>query len=230
MTEEEWLAEQKRPKEMLSRLLQLGKAQRTEASERKLRLFVCGCCRLMWDPLDDIVLRPALAVAEQFADGEAGPIELQKSFKKAVRLLNERLREPGPQARRASHVTEILSYTCAANAKSAAFRATRFPVDLADHSMWAIEGEAVVRHLLRDIFGNPFRPAVMKREWIAANDRSVEAVARSIYEERDFDRLPILGDALEDAGCDDEAILGHCRGPGPHVRGWWVVDAILGKA
>lgn len=227
MTEEEWLAEQKRPKEMLSRLLQLGREHRAEASERKLRLFVCGCCRLMWDPLDDIVLRPALAVAERFADNEAEPIELQKSFKKAVLLLNERMREPG--ARRASHATEIVTIACAANAKSAAFRATRFPVDLADRSMWGIEGEAIVRHLLRDIFGNPFRPVAVKREWVAWANRTVEAVARSIYEERAFDRMPILADALEEAGCVNAGVLLHCRGDGRHVRGCWVVDLLLGK-
>jgi hypothetical protein len=54
-------------------------------------------------------------------------------------------------------------------------------------------------------------------------------LARGIYDDRAFDRLPILADALIDAGCDDEAILGHCRGPGPHVRGCWVADLVLGK-
>jgi hypothetical protein len=51
-----------------------------------------------------------------------------------------------------------------------------------------------------------------------------------MYEGRDFGPMPILADALQDAGCEDVSILGHCRGPGPHVRGCWVVDMVLGKA
>jgi hypothetical protein len=61
------------------------------------------------------------------------------------------------------------------------------------------------------------------------NDGAVVKLAESIYTERAFDRLPILADALEDAGCTDAAVLDHCRGPGPHVRGCWVVDLVLGK-
>jgi hypothetical protein len=57
----------------------------------------------------------------------------------------------------------------------------------------------------------------------------VARLARGIYDDRAFDRLPILADALEDAGCHDTAILDHCRQPGPHVRGCWVVDLLLGK-
>jgi len=58
---------------------------------------------------------------------------------------------------------------------------------------------------------------------------TVASLARGIYTDRAFDRLPILADALQDAGCDSADILGHCRGPGPHVRGCWVVDLVLGK-
>ncbi len=81
-------------------------------------------------------------------------------------------------------------------------------------------------HIFRDIFGNPFRPVAFDPTW-----RSSTAVdlARAIYDDRAFDRLPILADALQDAGCEDAAILGHCRGDGPHVRGCWVVDLVLGK-
>ena len=80
--------------------------------------------------------------------------------------------------------------------------------------------------LARDIFGNPFRPAAFDPRW-----RSADAVelARGIYEDRAFDRMPMLADALMDAGCDADDILTHCRAEGPHVRGCWVVDLILGK-
>ena len=80
--------------------------------------------------------------------------------------------------------------------------------------------------LLRDIFGNPFRPVAFSPEW--RTDTAV-TLARQMYESRDFSAMPILADALQDAGCDNEEVLAHCRGPGPHVRGCWVVDLVLGK-
>lgn len=79
----------------------------------------------------------------------------------------------------------------------------------------------------RDIFGNPFRPVAFSQKW--RSDTAV-SLATGIYADRAFDRLPILADALEEAGCDHPDILTHCRGPGPHVRGCWVVDAVLGKS
>ena len=80
--------------------------------------------------------------------------------------------------------------------------------------------------LIRDIFGNPFRPVTVDPRW---QTETVVALATGIYAERAFDRMPILADALEDAGCDHADILTHCRGDGPHVRGCWVVDLVLGK-
>lgn len=80
--------------------------------------------------------------------------------------------------------------------------------------------------LIRDIFGNPFRRVTFSPEW--RTDTAV-ALARQMYESRDFGAMPILADALQEAGCDNEDILAHCRGPGPHVRGCWVVDLVLGK-
>jgi hypothetical protein len=81
-------------------------------------------------------------------------------------------------------------------------------------------------NLLHDIFGNPFRPVTLDPRWLSS---TVIDVARTIYDERVFERMPILADALMDAGCDSEQILNHCHGPGPHVRGCWVVDLILSK-
>jgi hypothetical protein len=82
--------------------------------------------------------------------------------------------------------------------------------------------------LLRDLFGNPFRPAPrFDIGWLAWNGGTAAKVARGLYEGRAFDRLPLLADALEDAGCADADLLGHLRGPGPHVRGCWAVDSLL---
>jgi hypothetical protein len=81
-----------------------------------------------------------------------------------------------------------------------------------------------VAPLVRDIVGDPFRPATFDPAWRTAD---VIGLADAAYERRALDRLPILADALMDAACDDEAILGHCRGGGPHARGCWVVDMVL---
>jgi hypothetical protein len=80
--------------------------------------------------------------------------------------------------------------------------------------------------LARDIFGNPFRPVAFDPRWRTSD---VIGLAKAIYDDNTFERMPILADALMDAGCEDEQVIGHCRGPGPHVRGCWVVDLILGK-
>ncbi len=106
---------------------------------------------------------------------------------------------------------------------------------------------ALQASILRDVFGNPFRDrrivddqwAVdhakimghvgMHRSWLAWNDGCVRKLAQAIYDEREFGRMPLLADALEEAGCEDAAILSHCRGSGPHVRGCFVLDLLLGK-
>jgi hypothetical protein len=82
------------------------------------------------------------------------------------------------------------------------------------------------RPLLYDVFGNPFRPVAFSPEW---RTNTVIALARQMHESRDFSAMPILADALQDAGCDNADILDHCRGPGPHVRGCWCVDLVLGR-
>ena len=80
--------------------------------------------------------------------------------------------------------------------------------------------------MFRDIFGNPFRPVTLDPRWLT---ETVVALAAGIYADRAIDRMPILADTLEDAGCDHADLLAHCRGDGPHVRGCWVVDLVLGK-
>ena len=97
-----------------------------------------------------------------------------------------------------------------------------------DFSVWARKHlDPVSRSLSLDIIGNPFRPITIDPRWLTSN---VVDLARVIYDERAFEKMPILADALMDAGCDSEEIINHCRGDGPHVRGCWVVDLILGKS
>jgi hypothetical protein len=85
---------------------------------------------------------------------------------------------------------------------------------------------AVQADLVRDIFGNPFRPVTLSPRWRIG---TTVALAHQMYEARDFSAMATLADALQEAGCEVEKILGHCRGPGPHVRGCWVVDFVLAK-
>jgi len=92
-------------------------------------------------------------------------------------------------------------------------------------SKWHAELAAICG-MLRDIFGNPFRAAAVDPAWLTP---AVLALAQGIYDGRAFNRMPLLADALEAAGCDDATVLDHCRGAGPHVRGCWVVDRVLGK-
>jgi hypothetical protein len=92
----------------------------------------------------------------------------------------------------------------------------------------AYEAEAEVQvRLLREIFGNPFRPVAFDPVWRTSD---VMALAKGIYDELAFDRMPILADALQDAGCDSDDLLEHCRDANAtHVRGCWALDLVLGK-
>jgi hypothetical protein len=79
--------------------------------------------------------------------------------------------------------------------------------------------------VIREIFGNPFRPVTISSSWLTA---PVTELARAIYDKRRFGDMPILAEALAAAGCDNAEVLAHCRNPGSHVRGCWVLDLLLG--
>jgi hypothetical protein len=207
------------------------------ASERKLRLFACACCRRVWHLLADPRSRQALEVAERYADGHASAVELATA-RLAVLTAAQRARDqaawavywtlnrvPGENVRSVcAAAAEALARTAARGAKSAG--ASR-SAD-AWHAAGKAEEFAQVR-LLREVFGNPFGAPAVSPAWLTWHRGTVRHMAQSIYESRRFEELPILGDALEEAGCMDEQILAHCRGGGEHVRGCWVVDRLLGK-
>lgn len=97
------------------------------------------------------------------------------------------------------------------------------------NQVWA-ERRGLHARLLRDIFPNPFRlQPTIDPVWQKWNDGTIVKLAQQMYDSRDFMSMPILADALEEAGCTSADILEHCRGPGPHVRGCWVVDLVLEK-
>src|SRR5262249_17997472 len=117
----------------------------------------------------------------------------------------------------------------AVNAAIIAARAIRWELPRTDAASGASREAAECAEqcgIVRDIFGNPFRRVTAKSAWLTS---TVTALAREAYQTQNFSRMPILADALQDAGCEDAGVLAHCRGPGPHVRGCWVVDLVLGK-
>jgi hypothetical protein len=221
MTEAEWLAATD-PEPMLAFL-------RGKASERKLRLFAAGCCRRVWPALTEARCREAVGVAERYADGLASRGELESA---------RHLAEVDADVAEAWYRAALDSYGISADkrdyreAAGAALAAASDPIWGATAELGKtarVFGGSKPR-LLRCIFGNPFRPAPpIAPAWLSWNSGTVPRLAAAIYEDRAFDRLPVLADALEDAGGADAELLDHCRGPGPHARGCWVVDLLLGK-
>jgi hypothetical protein len=103
------------------------------------------------------------------------------------------------------------------------------PEDPAAFERLSAAAKARLVPVVRDVFGNPFRGVSLDPSWRRWHDGRVSRLAEGIYEEGAFDRLPVLADALSEAGCDNEDILAHCRSPGPHRRGCWVVDLLLAR-
>ncbi len=220
MTEQEWLAATD-PMPMLEFL-------RAKGSDRKLRLFACACCKSVAPLLQCNECFRVVEVGESYADD----------------TVSESVAEARKHAR--SEWIEYDGYGYLADAASL----VRSTVDHHPHQItwlcpaemdWQAaadgdQGEASIfkalsqhqPHLLRCVFGNPFRPVTIPMSWLTSD---VLSLAHGIYAERAFDRTPILADALQDAGCDNADILDHCRDPnGVHVRGCWVVDLLLRKS
>jgi hypothetical protein len=185
--------------------------------------------------LTDERSREAIKVAEQYIEGGVSRKMLDAAKQSACDAFDDACftsvtsTECREAARAVGHATIVVEI------KSGEFRP--------DAWIWAAEDTAwTVRHaigwdngsihaeLLRELFGSlPFRSFVPDPGWLVWKDYTVPKLAQVIYDDRAFDRLPILADALEEAGCDNADILDHCRQPGMHVRGCWVTDLILGK-
>jgi hypothetical protein len=192
-------------------------------SDRKLRFFVCAYCRAIWHLLKDKRSRKAVKIGEQFADGLVTEEQLEKAHHSAltIAVAPPEERRPGDFILRRWAMVAHLATNGKLLLRSQI--TMEFPDLLTDLNADSI---AQPCEILRDIFGNPFRPIALDPRWLTS---SVLDLARSIYDERAFDRLPILADALMDAGCDHDEIISHCRTEGPHVRGCWVVCLLLGK-
>ena len=227
MTEAEWLT-CTNPRLLLRSL-------HGRASERKLLLFACACCRLVWHLLPDLCRQLVVAV-EQYADRETRPSDLVTLFDgyyphqvavSAVPGGNQAAEAVGHLGWRwrwgtnANEWQDWLMSDCVARSAAEA---------LAKSLPWQ-EARQLEGRILHDIFGPlAFRPVALYLAWIAWNGGTIPKLAQASYHDHSFDSLPVLADALEEAGCDDASILDHCRQPGRHFRGCWVVDLLLGRS
>jgi hypothetical protein len=195
------------PDKMLQFLLQGG-----GASTRKLRLFACACCRRILRFQTDDASRAAVEAAEEYADGL---IPIQELSARAA-----------GDASWAATMVEVTPKKVATLAERylASWEASVQPLAVQGAAKATVLSQQA--ELFRDVFGNPFRSAVIQpRGWTPA----VVGLAQTIYEQRAFQRMSELAKALEQAGCTDSDIPSYCRQPGQHVRGCYVVDFILGK-
>lgn len=208
MTEAEWLA-YTNPHHLLRFLRRLGMV-----SDRKLRLYCVACCHRLEEWMTDERTRSAVEVAERYAEGLAGERDLAEGHRSALAVYH-----PFPVQRAAVWATSKGAMEAAVNMHDAV-------TDCLDPES-ARRETAREAALIRDIFGKPFaQTPAFDAAW---RTPSVLALATRAYDERAFDGLPELATALEEAGCDNACLLAHPRGAGPHVRGCWALDLVLGK-
>jgi hypothetical protein len=222
-TEAEWLGGN--PDAMLRCLVRLTSDRRVVfhlprlAVQRKLRLFYCACCRLRWDLLPPAG-REAVGAIERYADGLAGAKQL-RAARRAAEAVSRELRPAwaGGYAPGAWDATSTADLAVTAAEVHGRLRSGSVPNGLP-------AGAAAQALLLGDLFGNPFRPVEVPAAW---RTPTVVSLARAIHNERAFGLMPVLGDALQDAGCAHPEVLAHCYGPGPHAPGCWLLDGLTGR-
>jgi hypothetical protein len=234
LPEHEWLSHREYPDSMLYDELPIP------VSERKGRLLAAAFCRRVWHLLSDERARRAVEVAELYADGKATPAELQA----ACTAAEETTAFDGDtviwcEVGGAAFVTVEpepspldAAYIAAENVGWEAARSADEDTDEPDAKAMAAE-RAAQCDLVREVFGNPFRPVVLNPAWLtptvvslaqaADNDRVMPSGHLALA------RLAILADALEEAGCTEHTVLEHLRTPGPHVSGCWPIDLLLAK-
>jgi hypothetical protein len=205
----------------------------TRATERKLRLFTCACWRRRWPQFDDPGSTLAVATAERHADKlcpwvnvEVAHEAAQASQLAASQALAEvswgddraafRVAQDRQRAAWAAELTTVPGYAFAAEQ---VLRLAQVGATKRQRAGWA--------DLVREVFGNPFRPATIDSAYLSANGGLALRVARSIYGESRFTEVGVLADALDEAGAQG-GLVTHLREPGPHVRGCWAVDLCLG--
>jgi hypothetical protein len=189
-----------------------------KASARRLRLVACACCRRIWHLLSERS-KQLVEAAEQLADGLITAEESEEFLRRGSEV--DRI----PLGIDEYSVTRSALISHSAITRAVPSLAASFVEVLGGSRKEEASCQCV---LVRDILGNPFHPVpTLDPGWLRWNDGTVRSMAQTVYDERAFGRLPVLADALEDAGCADVVLLGHLRDPGVHVRGCWALDLIL---
>jgi len=230
MTEQEW-QECADPHAMLA-------VSKWKVTDKRRRLFIVTCCRRVWHLLSDPRSRQAVEILERHLESGATQQELQDGWGLAGLALTDVRKTANHSHHHAANVA-AQAMLCTAAHNTGAAQAIAKNVVAAMSTRMDSQGQPVIdpdveakermalANDLRCTLGTPFRKVTIEDSWCSSN---VTALAQAIYDDRAFDRMPILADALEDAGCSNQDILQHCRSGGEHVRGCWVVDLLLGKA
>ena len=209
-----------------------------KASNRKLRLFSIACIRRGEHLFRDRDFWDAVEAIERFVDGTARDRHRAAARTTGLKIAKAEVKSPSDEPGKGlgwelwQVATKTINprETCELGKAAAAAFASAAVISLTSEKTSFPRAEKIEREqqqaVLRDIFGNPFRPVTIDPTW---RTQTVVSIAQGIFGERAFDRMPILADALEDAGCTEPDMLTHCRQPGVHVRGCWVVDLLLGK-
>jgi len=235
MDEAEWRGSTD-PEKMLRYL-----RRKAVATDRKLRLFACACCRMVWHLMPDGPLyewaRTAVEVAERFADGLATEKDLDDIHEHSWSVAAGNRSAADCAAIAAFWSSEFHAATAAMTALTETWNAALHGATVAEWQAGIDAAEGKKRAaLLRDVISQPLlrQRNRLSPTWLTSD---VTSMAQTAYDERilpagtlDPDRLAVLADALEEAGCDNADLLSHLRGPGPHVRGCWAVDLLLEKA
>ena len=248
MTDAEWPA--------ATHSAEMLRAARGRVSLRKLRLLAVACCRRLWDDLDPRARRE-LTAAESFADGQLGERDFLAAFPAGVPRADVRTvrgsarwaayllgwpthpemtswdirADPPRQWSLAEYWEKYADRVIDAVANALAVRdlgggqALYAEPDAPDPRREGYRTDPYHAGLVRCVVPNPAHPAVFDPGW---RTEPVVALARRMYDARDFSPAPVLADALDDAGCADAELLAHLRGPGPHARGCRAVDLVLG--
>jgi hypothetical protein len=198
--------------------------------ERKLRLFLVACARSLWDQLDREDIKGAVTVAEQYADGEACASDMDVQHHAIMRFGTQN--RPADQRRWREDHYAAFAVVRAATAVSKDVDGLAQEAGALHYHDDAFQKQKLT--YLGDIVGAPFRPTSLGR---SRRSPTVISLAQAAYDDRrlpsglfDNQRLAVLGDALEEAGCERDDILGHLRCGCDHVRGCWAVDLVLGKS